>query len=667
MIKAPYNFVPLNKKVFYPPWAEQVSHDIPFSDGESGEIDVIITAKSPIFVRNHSNDKNNASEEFCNYKGHYYIPGSSIKGMVRNVLEIMSFSQLKTDMNKKFSYRDFNEPNYKQKLLNNTNNIHMGWLRYINNQWQIEDLGVGYRTSNRIKYDDMNIANVDIIKSKRFAQEKYKLTGYKNPKVERGYIVFTGKVGREKTREFVFPEPNDNNTVYTLENEDLAVKSFKAAYYIGTTSENDLWKEVFRKRFNKGEKIPIFFILDNKQNIESFGLSMLYKLPYKYSVKDGMAEHAENLDSIDLAETIFGFTNKNINEEKVSLKGRVQFSHFRALNPQVDDKVTKILTSPRAGYYPMYSKNGNSMNSQYTISGWKRYPLHKTTDIETQSNENMETSFKPLKDGTIFVGKLRYHNLRPQEVGALLSALTKHGNFENLFHNLGMAKPFGFGEVQIELKIDIEKYFNYIQKYEELMQNWCKENGLGDWLQSSQLKELFATMTKPSTDGHLQYQGFQYYGDAKRNHTTREEYSNIIGFNYQINSVKNSQFQESIKNYFENSFVKTLSKIEKLKATQEMLNNTPKSSSKEFKNAIKNCITNGYGVPDSYYDYKYVKMFLDGKHDDITDDDIYNAYYEVFEDKAFERVEILLRKREQNKITEIELAELYNLLTQQGE
>ena len=188
MIKAPYNFVPLNKKVFYPPWAEQISHDIPFSDGESGEIEVIITAKSPIFVRNHSSDKNNASEEFCNYKGQYYIPGSSIKGMVRNVLEIMSFSQLKTDMNKKFSYRDFNEPNYKRKLLNNTNNIHMGWLRYINNQWQIEDLGVSYKSSNRIKYEHMNISNVNTIKNKRLAEEKYKLTGYKNLKVERGYI-----------------------------------------------------------------------------------------------------------------------------------------------------------------------------------------------------------------------------------------------------------------------------------------------------------------------------------------------------------------------------------------------------------------------------------------------------------------------------------------------
>jgi len=43
MITAPFNFVPLNKKVFFPDWAEKVSHDIPFSDGESGVIDITIS------------------------------------------------------------------------------------------------------------------------------------------------------------------------------------------------------------------------------------------------------------------------------------------------------------------------------------------------------------------------------------------------------------------------------------------------------------------------------------------------------------------------------------------------------------------------------------------------------------------------------------------------
>src|SRR5690625_5288685 len=112
-VKSVYNFVPAPQEdeVFTPEWANQVSHDVPFSDGESGEIELKITAETPIFIRNgHSQDdadifeyyqknpdKKPSEEEqeridqylsFSNYKGKYFIPGSSLKGMFRNVLEI---------------------------------------------------------------------------------------------------------------------------------------------------------------------------------------------------------------------------------------------------------------------------------------------------------------------------------------------------------------------------------------------------------------------------------------------------------------------------------------------------------------------------------------------------------------------------------------------------
>ena len=49
MITAPFNFVPLNKEVFYPDWAETISHDVPFEDGESGIIDIKISSGTVAF------------------------------------------------------------------------------------------------------------------------------------------------------------------------------------------------------------------------------------------------------------------------------------------------------------------------------------------------------------------------------------------------------------------------------------------------------------------------------------------------------------------------------------------------------------------------------------------------------------------------------------------
>lgn len=100
MIHAPFNFVPLSDKVFFPDWADQISQDIPFSDGISGTIELKITAKTPIFVRNgHTKeDAENKNDEYKSFSkapdGRYFIPATSVKGCIRSVLEILSFGKI---------------------------------------------------------------------------------------------------------------------------------------------------------------------------------------------------------------------------------------------------------------------------------------------------------------------------------------------------------------------------------------------------------------------------------------------------------------------------------------------------------------------------------------------------------------------------------------------
>ena len=67
MIKAPYNFVPLENKAFYPSWANHISQDIPFEDGVSGSIEYTIEAKTPIFVRNGYTDREHPDDLHLHY------------------------------------------------------------------------------------------------------------------------------------------------------------------------------------------------------------------------------------------------------------------------------------------------------------------------------------------------------------------------------------------------------------------------------------------------------------------------------------------------------------------------------------------------------------------------------------------------------------------------
>ena len=104
------NFIDKSDKVFLLSQNDaKVSLDIPFANQYSGAIQLNIEAESPIFIRNHyvegddfyihKDEKTKKevliSKEFMHHNNTRYIPATSVKGMVRNTLEILSYGKLK--------------------------------------------------------------------------------------------------------------------------------------------------------------------------------------------------------------------------------------------------------------------------------------------------------------------------------------------------------------------------------------------------------------------------------------------------------------------------------------------------------------------------------------------------------------------------------------------
>jgi hypothetical protein len=153
------------------------------------------------------------------------------------------------------------------------------------------------------------------------------------------------------------------------------------------------------------------------------------------------------------------------------------------------------------------------MDADFKIAGRKRYPVHKgdkTVKTEDTGNENVGTTFTPLDTGVVFEGKLRYHNLKKVELGAMLSALTFH-NTPNTFHNIGMARSLGYGK--IELKINgIENIELYLKEFELYL-----TEQIIDWKDSIQLKELLAMVTEQNNSGNseLKYMKLRDFADSK--------------------------------------------------------------------------------------------------------------------------------------------------------
>lgn len=563
MITAPFNFVPLSEKVFSPDWAEQVSHDIPFEDSQSGMIEISMTAKSPIFVRDHKDE-----EEFCHHNGVQYIPGSSVKGMIRNVLEILSFSKMSQLDDDTYAVRDLrNRELYMSKMT--PEKTLCGWLKKTESGYVIEDCG----KPGRVKHEEIDkIYNMDF--ASKFRQGKFankakdktakikyemiksndfehgfeyvkkdvnrEIYRYDKNSTKKGTLVLTGQPSARKEPQGQKPSGKVYEFVFFDSRGEIKIsketyENFLFAYFDKRTTEpkeSPDWT-YWKKKLENGDKVPVFFQKNGKE-VAHFGLSYLYKLPYAHSVKDGMPPLHKDDSRKDLAQTMFGYIS---NDE--ALKGRVQFSHFKAVErAETLDKRTEILGTPRASYYPIYVKQEEGklfstfMDGDFAISGWKRYPIHKGSGVRktTQTgNENVGTTFRPLKEGVVFEGKVRYHNLKKAELGALLSALTFHGT-DGCFHNIGMAKALGYGKIALKLS-GIEDIGTYLKAFEVELSEQVE-----NWSESEQLKELLSMATEQENSGNskLKYMELEQFAKNKtgdkdylRNYTALQNIQSI--------------------------------------------------------------------------------------------------------------------------------------------
>lgn len=524
-IKAPFNFVPLQDRVYFPQWADQVSQDIPFSDGVSGTIRLTITAETPIMVGAGKQDESNRIEFCKSPDGRYYIPGSTIKGTLRSVLEILSFGKMTQVSNRNFYIREFKggDGTFYRAVFKPAN-VHCGWLKVENNAYFVEDCGTPLRVSaseldrqfpnfhltefiqnsdfsvdsNKLpkaKYGlfERNYTGQDLVIGYRLQGENYgrKVVSLTNDvQAPRGTLVFTGQSGRRegtkgKFYEFVFP--------HVINSEGILVTEDVMEAFFSIYKETDNFKNFWRKKLLDGERIPVFFVMKDGF-VDCLGLSYMMKYPSQHDIYDGIKQVSRDLmkgankkdgnqSGRDLCECIFGCTA--INPKEDSLKGRVHVSHAFMTQGHTDVERTIVLSTPQPSFYPIYLGSGLSWNSgEIKIAGRKRYPVRNNVWSWEEGSQDMKRRIVPMARGAIFEGVIRFHNLRPVELGGVIAALTFNGD-RTCFHNMGMAKPLGYGKVSID--VDFQEQEKFLNAFREAMRSECS-----GWDTCEQLRELKA-------------------------------------------------------------------------------------------------------------------------------------------------------------------------------
>lgn len=517
MITAPYNFVPLNKHVYLPDWADQISHDIPFEDGEDGYIEVTWENVSPLCIRDASAGDDGYSMHVKQSDGSrlYFLPGSSLRGMLRNTLNILAFGKMEQYDNRFFGYRIFDtQKTLGVKYQKEMAKVKFGWLHKDESEDEKYVLYPCKDGFDKILIEDVSEMYPGYDKKKTSWERIEFIKGesgcffpeyYKNGKTYRIFV--TGQMqnhrdpAKSKKHELLISLPDKSQPINL---DKKTIKSFFAVY------EPSPHFEKYQELLEKGTDIPVSYISDGqgKDGIAAMGMGRMFRYPYKYDVSSLIEKEQPECQSgkRDLCETIFGWIgNEN------SAKGRVQICNALMTNTISENELEEIvgvLGTPKASFYPLYLKQSAPGYQTYEsddacIAGRKRYRIHdgdSVTDLPGgNGNGNVTSTLKFLPKNCTFKMRINVHNLRKVEIGALLSAITFHET-SDVFHNIGSAKGFGYGKLKcVALNLHLqgsnfgkEDYLNYLKAFEMEMNAELGE----EWRQTEEVRTLMAIMSR---------------------------------------------------------------------------------------------------------------------------------------------------------------------------
>ncbi len=393
---APYNFVELPDKIVEVKEEDLPQQNIYSENRHTGRIECTLTTESPLYIRCgltkaefecgiESKDLPDffyTQPEFKHLKP--VLPGSSLRGMIRSLVEIISFSKIdKVSDADKFFFRavaaDKDDPLkdiYKNYL--NKENIKAGYLLKKNDGWYIrpatkiegkyfiyiEEKSVegkidGFICMKSLDYVPQYIQNIsfgDLYTqngrhcAKQISNDctKFKYIGVlitsgnmlenTNLDEQEREIKLKSKEGRKY--HYLVERPDEKAQLIKI--NDDAIKNYSSALTSFQQAKSPYENNPFDENNGvlKNERV-IFYSQTESEEITLFGQSPNFRIPYipknkqtAASAVDFIPEYLRDTSIIDIADAIFGFVRdkKQKDEKQQARKGRIFVSDAQCLS-----------------------------------------------------------------------------------------------------------------------------------------------------------------------------------------------------------------------------------------------------------------------------------------------------------------------------------------------
>lgn len=458
--KAPYNFVPLNDVVVPAPLADNVNAEeeqqaykkflTSTEKKYSGYFEVEVENITPLFI-------NNGKDSFFKDGKNYLIPGSSLRGAIKNYFKIITNGTMRTgddgDITDKYLYyRSFDSPFKPLKKA------------YTDEMTAINDKGKNVQYSNggflvrQGKEYFICPASFECIEDKFKAQRIYNVIEWNNTEVN----VFTGKIDKKKYYyKFTGAEWNTKLTipekVLASYRDDKNAKGIRLLDNKEKSKTGSNGSSLLRGAETYNYIIPCFYVADGS-TVRHFGSGPFYRIPYTKSIGEHIPTNI-NADKLDFTVAMFGnkdnwssrvfFENLYLKDDK-----KASFENASEAIPLLGAKPTSFQNylEPKLGRAAFWDEDTN-------IRGYKLY-WHKKCDWRKDKNarnqnKKITKTIAPLKEGHTFIGRVRFENLSDVELGALAKVLSL-GDNEKSAYKLGMGKPIGMGSIHLKAELYLQ-------------------------------------------------------------------------------------------------------------------------------------------------------------------------------------------------------------------
>ena len=492
---APYNFVSLPEKVL----ASEIENVDTFKNhicerGKiSGEIELEIETLTPMFLGGNG-------ETSFSPAGKFIIPGSSFRGMFKNIFKIVTCGAFRGRTSSQKKGEDFNDEHIYYRCLMGVGS--MEWTKDLNAEYSRRMTG-RTRGKNgktvivkkalpgfliRTKDNKYLIAPLDegcyegriSIKDKKFFGLKdscvvwdgvaaYIFTGTGDKKK---FVRYTEITDINPNRQSWSELPDDVKESYEHDRNRRGVNLLDNEKILNREQIKELsrsfpakLKAALTKAFEDVATLIPCHYLDEGGKVTAFGHGQYFRIPYRNSIGDIVPKNLQSEKIIDFADAIFG--SKENWASRVAFEDAAPISEIKTL----ETAAAHPLMQPNTTSYQLYLKQGGEILTHWDKIGaeirgykiywhndnedWKANDSEKRLDAGKTADKRITKDLTPLEKGSKFKSKIRFQNLSAVELGALLMIFDLNG-VKNPAYKIGMGKPLGFGSVKITPQLYIE-------------------------------------------------------------------------------------------------------------------------------------------------------------------------------------------------------------------